>query len=137
VLWSLLRDAQALPYADAAWGDQLMHLAERVAINRTVAGVHFPVDSAAGAILGLTLGHYLVARCSGASGYPAAGFDGEAYPDLEDFTWSNLYQVTGDAPAMKYDKSYMVDLNQQTITPLATDRSALTWLWNQAKGEWT
>ena len=40
---------------------QLMRLASRVAINRTVAGVHFPVDSAAGCFLGLALGEYFVA----------------------------------------------------------------------------
>jgi hypothetical protein len=114
-----------------------MHLAERCAINRTVAGLHFPVDSAAGAILGLTLGQYLVARCSGASGYPAAGFDGAAYPKLEDFAWSDLYQVTGHAPGMQYGKPYVVDLKQQTITPLAADRSALAFLWDKAKREWT
>ena len=91
VLWSLLRDAGLKPYADDSWGNQLMRQAARVAINRTVAGVHFPADSAAGAILGVTLGRYLVARATGADGYPAAGFNGEAYPEGEDFTWNELY----------------------------------------------
>ena len=45
--------------------EQLMRLADRIARNRTVAGVHFPVDSAAGAMLGLTLGDYLVRRLKG------------------------------------------------------------------------
>ena len=40
-----------------------MRLATRIAVNRTIAGVHFPIDSAAGAVLGLTLGLYFVARC--------------------------------------------------------------------------
>lgn len=34
-------------------------LAARVAINRTVAGVHYPVDSGAGAVLGLALAEHL------------------------------------------------------------------------------
>ena len=43
---------------------QLMRLASRVAINRTVAGVHFPADSAAGCFLGLALGQYFWRRCT-------------------------------------------------------------------------
>ncbi|WP_165456192.1 phosphatase PAP2 family protein [Paracoccus sediminis] len=49
--------------AGGAKGDsQPYRLASRIAINRTVAGVHFPVDSAAGAILGIQLGRYMMAR---------------------------------------------------------------------------
>jgi membrane-associated phospholipid phosphatase len=44
---------------------QRYKLAARIAINRTVAGMHFPIDSAAGAVLGVTLGEYLVARARG------------------------------------------------------------------------
>lgn len=36
-------------------------LAARVAINRTVAGVHYPIDSGAGAVLGLALAEHLCA----------------------------------------------------------------------------
>ena len=49
--------------AVAAWRahrHQLQRLAARTSINRTVAGVHFPVDSLAGQLLGQTLGEYLV-----------------------------------------------------------------------------
>ncbi|MGL4319540.1 MAG: phosphatase PAP2 family protein [Paracoccaceae bacterium] len=38
-------------------------LAARIADNRTVAGVHFPVDSAHGALLGLTCGLSVLAAC--------------------------------------------------------------------------
>lgn len=44
---------------------QLFRLAARIADNRTVAGVHFPVDSAHGALLGLTATLGFVAHCAG------------------------------------------------------------------------
>jgi hypothetical protein len=37
-------------------------IAARIAINRTVAGVHFPMDSAAGSVLGRRIAQYIVAR---------------------------------------------------------------------------
>ena len=40
-------------------------IAERVAINRTVAGLHFPVDSVAGMVLGRTLAEFYIKRFSG------------------------------------------------------------------------
>ena len=45
---------------------QLYRLAHRIASNRTVAGVHFPVDSAAGALMGCLLGEYIYGLAYGA-----------------------------------------------------------------------
>ena len=45
--------------------EQMQRLAARIAINRTVAGLHYPVDSAVGRLLGTALGEFLVARATG------------------------------------------------------------------------
>ncbi len=56
VLIELLRASPNPAYDWEMYAVQLLRQAARVAVNRQVAGVHFPVDSAAGALLGLTLG---------------------------------------------------------------------------------
>jgi hypothetical protein len=51
---------------EESWKDysrMLSMVAARIAINRTVAGVHFPVDSVAGCTLGVTIGQYFLWRC--------------------------------------------------------------------------
>lgn len=53
--------------------------AERIAVNRTVAGVHYPIDTWAGAALGEVVGQIILANCkSGAviwRGYEAEDSD--------------------------------------------------------------
>ncbi len=47
---------------------QLLRHAERIAVNRTVAGVHFPVDSVAGMVLGRSIAELIMQRCGSADG---------------------------------------------------------------------
>ena len=56
---------------------QLLRQAARIATNRVVSGVHFPVDSVAGRLLGKTLAEYVLARLGlGARAVTQRTFDG-------------------------------------------------------------
>jgi membrane-associated phospholipid phosphatase len=141
VLWNLLKAAGIKPYGEPSWGEELMRLAARVAINRTVAGVHFPVDSAAGCVLGLTLGTYMTLRCMGAGTYTGWQFDGNAYPvpssgnpppDDGDFYWHALYNVTS---AAQTPTTYATKLSSSGLP--ADQSPILNRLWTKALGEWT
>jgi membrane-associated phospholipid phosphatase len=141
VLWNLLKASGIKPYNEPSWGEELMRLAARVAINRTVAGVHFPVDSAAGAVLGLTLGSYMTLRCTGSGTYTPWKFDGTAYPlpsaqkpppDDGDFYWHSLFNVMSASQTVT---AYATKLSN---TGLSADRSPiLNRLWTKALSEWT
>ena len=65
-------------------------IAERMAVNRTVAGVHFPCDSAAGALLGCAIGEHVHALGTGQRlKRMGQDFDtgaGKIFADAEDFT---------------------------------------------------
>jgi len=151
VLWRLLKASGNVQYTNAIsserWRIQLMRLASRVAINRTVAGVHFPVDSAAGCFLGIQLGRYFWLRCSappvGMSGAPAPlrrpfRFIGALYPfggpppNDGDFYWERIYRRLHSQPVFP-PVNYVVPIGpQQPIqgNPL------LRWLWEKARLEW-
>jgi membrane-associated phospholipid phosphatase len=140
VLWRLLVAGANPAYGHVSYGVQLMRQAARIAINRTAGGVHVPADSIAGAVLGLTLGQYLVNRASGVNTYHASGFDGVALdglpnPGVEDFDWTDLFDETAAPPAIKYVKAYVTNLAAQNMAG-DTQPSALIWLWNKAVAEW-
>jgi membrane-associated phospholipid phosphatase len=130
VLWAVLRHSDNTVYREPEWGDQIMRLASRIAINRTVAGVHFPVDSAAGCLLGLTLGHYFVARCTGARGFGGWRFDGTRYAG--DFDWHDLYDV---ARARQKETDFARSMGSTSLQG-DTASPILRFLWKKAVEEW-
>ncbi len=71
------RPAQAL---------QLDRLAERVSINRVVAGVHFPIDAHAGRALGLAMARFFLMRCGLQAVDAPAGF-GQGLQDKQAMSW--------------------------------------------------
>ncbi|MEP5625704.1 MAG: phosphatase PAP2 family protein, partial [Hyphomicrobiales bacterium] len=150
ILWKVIRASQVPQYAEvqndrSIWGDMFMRQAARIAINRTVAGVHFPVDSVAGAILGLTLADYLAGRCTYSSHGPGeyertkAIFEGTDFDPFDDFHWHLLYDPktdkqparspnTGAPPWMK--------VKTRDIPNTVSEAPALQWLWEKAVAEW-
>ena len=110
--------------------DMLYRQAARIAVNRTVAGVHFPADSIAGAMMGLVLGDYVVARARGGA-LDTATFRGRGIGAL-DFDHHLLIE-DGETAA---DAGGVV-ARGETIALGTDDVSApLNWLWRTAEAEW-
>ena len=96
-------------------------LAHRIAVNRTIAGVHFPVDSAAGAVLGCMIGEaaHSIAKKKKASGceYSASG---TSLDDDGDFTQVWLQD----------------NLKPKPLAAPQIDSPLLAALWEGAEQEW-
>jgi hypothetical protein len=67
---------------------QMVELADRIAAHRVTAGLHFPIDSAAGFYLGRALAGYLAALATPGRTWQGAAFDGAAYPPNADWRQS-------------------------------------------------
>ena len=128
---------------------QLLRQAARIAINRQVAGLHFPVDTAAGAVLGMTLGSYLVQRLIPTAHYNAWSFDGDAYDPCADFKWLEYYDPKLDDHGRPIGQtevySKVDDVVRLVVFPisdvnpvtLGDPSPILNWIWARACGEWT
>jgi hypothetical protein len=119
---------QLLPQG-ARHRDQLQRLAARTSINRTVAGVHFPVDSLAGQLLGQTLGEYLVHHCR--HGSKAGGGGGWQSRVLGVSDYDGAFDFLPGQAVKKGEWQELVPSSGQT-----EPRTALGWLWDQAWVEW-
>jgi hypothetical protein len=93
---------------------QMDRLARRIAFNRVVAGVHFPVDSAAGYALGLRLAGHFVGWATGKRALEKLHFNPQTHAELTE---------TGPRPVIKRQ-------------PTSDGKSALlARLWDAAKRE--
>ncbi len=118
--------------------NQLRILAHRIANNRTIAGVHYPVDSRAGAHLGLTLGRYFVDRMKASSAGAGIGNWVSRSFDPGGF-FAN--PPTGDDPGPDFTNDRIWDLIWQNTggvnpLPVSGDDGVLGELWKLAREEW-
>jgi membrane-associated phospholipid phosphatase len=104
--------------------NELMRHAARIAMNRTVAGMHFPTDSMAGAVLGITVGEALVRVLDGEDTATHRSFDGAAYAG--DFNLSLLGEAISEGGFV----------GSETIPAHFTVPDWLTTMWTKAKAEW-
>jgi membrane-associated phospholipid phosphatase len=123
VYWAVLPAARR----NALLREQLMRQAARVAINRHVAGVHFPVDSAAGRVLGTTLAGYFVARATKGKFAPRR-FRGDRFDRRADFEPRHALDGGGEGEL----PAYVEVLEEVAAAPC----EALDWLWDEAQKEW-
>jgi membrane-associated phospholipid phosphatase len=108
--------------------EQLQRLAARIATNRVVAGVHFPVDSAVGRLLGTALAEFLVARATGTRVHER-GFDGR------------LFEGAGGAPLdfslhQSMDHAHGHAYTRSPGTVAVGSSPLLNWIWEEARKEW-
>ena len=99
----------------------LRGLAERIAVNRTVAGVHFPIDSWAGAALGTTIGHVILGRCGIAAPCPSRNYTAQ-HSDFFDYDFSDSARAASQGMT-------------EGAAFVATSKPAFTWLWTAAAAE--
>ncbi|WP_244422108.1 phosphatase PAP2 family protein [Bradyrhizobium sp. ORS 285] len=97
-------------------------LAERIAVNRTVAGLHFPIDSWAGAILGRAIGQIVLAKCG--RGDEVQGYSYDAHD--------------GDFSLTEFAKGANDPLGVKKADPCSVSSSDLfRWLWDRVCDEYT
>jgi len=117
-------------------GKRMLALAARIANNREVAGLHYPVDTFSGRLLGTVLASYLVARCTGSSFQPG-NFDGAGLDvDREGDLVRKGSKVTGPdefGQGLASGADAVCTLGMP-VSPLKSE--ALSWLWDRARAEW-
>jgi len=105
--------------------DLVKQLANRIAVNRTVAGVHYPMDSWAGASLGQALGGAILGRC----GAPQTAKSITYSATNTDFFGHDLYTLL-DGGTVSADYGIQVGADVQ-----ATPSDLFKWLWGKALQE--
>lgn len=115
----------ALVGASRQQSDMLRALAFRIAENRVVAGVHFPVDCQFGRLIGDSLTSYLLAGCGVTPSWRGASFDGRSLS-----AGGELDFMASPAP---FDDD---QAGKPLVHSTAPALPLLARLWQRARGDW-
>jgi hypothetical protein len=105
--------------------------AARIATNRVVAGVHFPIDSMAGRMLGVTLGDYFVGRCM--NGQTLTGRKFIAGPNgIDGHPTTEFNPFDADQASLGSGPFYAT-----TSGPGIVKSPLMAYVWGKAQAEWS
>jgi hypothetical protein len=108
--------------------EQLDRQAARIATNRVVAGVHFPIDSMAGRMLGVALGEYFVGHCRNGQTLMGRKFSASGI-DSRPTTEFNPYHA--DQKSLDSGPFYSA-----TSGPGIVKSPLMEYVWGKAREEW-
>jgi PAP2 superfamily len=121
--------AALIPGGDKYY-ELLFRLASRIAVNRTIAGVHYPIDSAAGMLLGQSIAEYLLKKMTGVGAVYGRKFK------IEDTS-------SGLSSDFDFDPNSLMTAEEEVTVALFSEKrdsiaesTMLNWIWNHAKEEW-
>jgi hypothetical protein len=130
------------------WRQQMQLHATRVAVNRTVAGVHYPLDTMAGALVGRTLADYVMARVEESAQVQPRAFRSPYLPEqaqsaaAQDFNLHDFAVFVGDqpdtgpAPADSYYSTQLAAGTDPAVPFQPAPSKTLKWLFDRAQEEW-
>jgi hypothetical protein len=117
-----LIDASGSHYPDGEKRKNLLRKqAERIAVSRTVAGVHYPVDSWAGALLGKLVGEIILNKCGAPADMRGLKYEARAESD---FMVSQYQPSKWGAHGVSELQQCQIDQSKQ-----------FEWLWKRAVEE--
>lgn len=109
----------------------LRRLAFRVAYNREVAGVHYPIDSLAGRLLGMTLAEFMCAAAGDGTGaFAGAAFDTTKWGETNSQALARANEDTD-----VFDKKAFPGIGQAVEHTLTRDHDYLVQMWGLAREE--
>lgn len=129
----VLRRLVPSPFRAENLDAQLMQMASRIAVNRTVAGVHFPADSFAGAVLGMAITDVIVRRAGNDDPILPVQFDGRGIQN-SDFYVARVWNADQRQSFATDDDARITQFSEASIETETSE--ILRWLWGEAILEW-